>query len=400
VGGKLVGVRFFHETGEPSFETPLKDGVYHGTVYRWDIPGQLLSSEPYVNGKPHGVARQWSDDFNLAQVPAVGEQATQKVPARSGEILSAAKGCEMTPEPRPYRDPSDLEKMRQLLIEGRRANNGTYYVHAGDLNWWLFYPPQKFSFSDNIYLWDEGGEVNGWALFSEGDRTVDVFFHPDLRSTEQAEAMCTWAEEWAMVKAKGHGHKNIRRMWVFETDEFSTSHLRRRGFANDKHKLVYMRQTLSDSIPAPQLPDGYAVRPVAGEAEVHKRAAASHGAFGSRMPFEQYWPRYFSFMQSRVYEADRDVVAVAPDGRFAAFCIFWLDAVNKVGLFEPVGTHPDFQRQGLGKAVMLEGLRRMKVRGMESAIVCAEDDNVAAIKLYESIGFRVANKLCMFVKDV
>lgn len=307
----------------------------------------------------------------------------------------------MTPQPRPYRDPSDLEKMRQLLIEGRRANNGTYYVHAGDLNWWLFYPPQKFSFSDNIYLWDEGGEVMGWALFSEGDRTFDVFFHPDLRGAEQAETMCLWAETRAMARAKDRGHKNIRRMWVFETDEFLALLLRRRGFAaDDDGKLVYLTQTLSDSFPAPQLPAGCVVRHVAGQAEVYKRAAASHGAFGSRLPFEQYWPRYSAFVQSPVYEAERDIVAVAPDGRFGAFCIIWLDAANKVGLFEPVGTHPDFQRQGLGRAVVLEGLRRMKAGGMESAIVCAEHDNVAAIKLYESVGFRVVNKLCMYVKDV
>jgi hypothetical protein len=37
--------------------------------------------------------------------------------------------------PRAYSNPQDLEKMRLLLIEGRRANNGTYYVHVGDLSW-------------------------------------------------------------------------------------------------------------------------------------------------------------------------------------------------------------------------------------------------------------------------
>lgn len=63
--GKVVGVRRFHKTGEPWSEIPLKDGVYHGTVYRWDIPGVLLSSEPFVNGLAHGLARQWSDDGKL-----------------------------------------------------------------------------------------------------------------------------------------------------------------------------------------------------------------------------------------------------------------------------------------------------------------------------------------------
>ncbi|MBI3241640.1 MAG: hypothetical protein HYZ49_05040 [Chloroflexi bacterium] len=63
--GKVVGIRLFHKTGEPSRETPLKDGVCHGTVYRWDRPGVLFSSEPFVNGLAHGLARQWSDDGKL-----------------------------------------------------------------------------------------------------------------------------------------------------------------------------------------------------------------------------------------------------------------------------------------------------------------------------------------------
>lgn len=59
--GEVVGVRVFHESGEPAFEYALKRGVYHGTRYRWDKPGKLLSAEPYLNGMPHGLAQQWSD---------------------------------------------------------------------------------------------------------------------------------------------------------------------------------------------------------------------------------------------------------------------------------------------------------------------------------------------------
>jgi hypothetical protein len=65
LNGKLVGVRYFHETGELSDERPLKNGVRHGIQYRSDIPGKLLSAEPYFNGLPHGIAKQWSDDGKL-----------------------------------------------------------------------------------------------------------------------------------------------------------------------------------------------------------------------------------------------------------------------------------------------------------------------------------------------
>ena len=65
-----------------------------------------------------------------------------------------------------------------------------------------------------------------------------------------------------------------------------------------------------------------------------------------------------------------------------------------MGLFEPVATHPDFQRRGLGTAVMAEGMRRMKAAGMRRAIVGFDPNNAAALALYTSTGFRAS---CYFV---
>jgi ribosomal protein S18 acetylase RimI-like enzyme len=84
---------------------------------------------------------------------------------------------------------------------------------------------------------------------------------------------------------------------------------------------------------------------------------------------------------------ENNLVVRSPDGRGAAACVIWLDPINKVGMFEPVGTHPAFQKMGLGKAVMREGLRRMKAAGMTNASVGTGADNVAAIALYRSLGF-------------
>jgi hypothetical protein len=63
--GEVVGIRQFHETGDQEYERPLRNGVTHGIEYRSDVPGKLLSAEPYSNGLPHGIARQWSDEGRL-----------------------------------------------------------------------------------------------------------------------------------------------------------------------------------------------------------------------------------------------------------------------------------------------------------------------------------------------
>ena len=79
---------------------------------------------------------------------------------------------------------------------------------------------------------------------------------------------------------------------------------------------------------------------------------------------------------------------VAPDGSFAAFAIAWHDEVNHIGSLEPVGTHPNHRRKGLGKAVVLHAMHQMKDAGMHWATVANEGSNEASRALYQSCGFK------------
>lgn len=81
-----------------------------------------------------------------------------------------------------------------------------------------------------------------------------------------------------------------------------------------------------------------------------------------------------------------DLVAVAPDGRFAAYAGVPYDEFNKQGIFEPVCTHPDHRERGLAKALMQEGLHRLKTLGAIDVIV-GTGDMLPANRLYDSLGF-------------
>ena len=105
-------------------------------------------------------------------------------------------------------------------------------------------------------------------------------------------------------------------------------------------------------------------------------------------------------MHSPVYRPDLDLVTVAPDGRYASFCILWIDPVNREGYFEPVGTHPDFQDQGLGKAVLTAGLQHLRHLGMTQASLCVEEENFKAVHLYEHLGFQKMNRLLTYEKKL
>ncbi len=304
----------------------------------------------------------------------------------------------MFSEPRLYQDESDLEAMRGLLRQGRLANNGTYYVHPGDLSWWLFYPQLDYDFWGSIYLWDdphEPGQLLAWALLSPVGSTFDVVVMPELRGRPLAWEMFAWAMKQVKVSAKRVGREQIGVFWIDERDELLRSWLVAQGFAlasRDVHLTCYL------AVPRPDasLAHGYEVRSSHGLAEVSQRAKAQYGAFSGSVDFERYALRFARFMASPVYDPELDVVAAAPDGQIGAFCVTWPDPLTGVGLFEPVGTHPDFQRKGLGKAVMLDALERLQRLGMRQAIVTTGEDNQPAIKLYELVGFHLTTRLLYY----
>ena len=138
------------------------------------------------------------------------------------------------------------------------------------------------------------------------------------------------------------------------------------------------------------LPEGYYFLDEMNTLYADKRASAHLDAFikTSRMTPDYY----LDFMtHAPMYRNDADVVVVAPDGQFAAFAMTWRDEFLLKGEFEPVGTRTELQRRGLGRAAMLEGLRRMKAYGMKEASVCTGADQLDNIAFYEACGFQRMN---------
>ncbi len=304
--------------------------------------------------------------------------------------------------PRIYRDTHDLDSMLDVLVQGRKANNGSYYVHSGDVRWWLYYPPLEGAFWEHIHVWDDPeqpGRLLGWALISPDWMSFDVYVQPELRGSETATGMYLWAEDEARRTASEAGKKAISIYWIYHGDDVLNYQLTGRGFKH-KRDTVQLARSLDGEPSDPVLPPGFQLRGCEGVAEVTARARAQYGAFKNSAAFADYERRFRNFMLSPVYDPQLDIVAVAPDGQVGAFCIVWTDPANRVGLFEPVGTHPDFHRRGLGRAVMLEGMRRLKERGMTKAIVSTGEDNSQAIKLYENVGFQVENRLRIYEKEV
>src|SRR5258706_7688093 len=284
--------------------------------------------------------------------------------------------------------------MLDLLSEGCQANNGSYYIHRGDLQWWLFYTDTAQElWQSRIRLWMEADRLIGWALLSPEDDAFDVYVVPELRGSSAEHDMLT-----ATMNELSHLDE-LNNVWVANDDDVRIKWFEDNGFKLADEDFVHFTRSLSGPLLDPQLPAGFTLRTSRGdEADARLRAVASHAAFKSGMPFEKYWLRTLRFVQSPVYVKEHEIFVIAPNGDVAAYCIIWTDDLTKLGHFEPVGTHPDCQRKGLGKSLLFECLRRLKSEGMSVADVCTNHDNSAAIRLYESVEFRIDKRLLTYKK--
>ena len=189
-------------------------------------------------------------------------------------------------------------------------------------------------------------------------------------------------------------------VWVNETDESTKRLFTKRGYVRSKFLAEHMRNRFYTApIPDTPTPSGYTVRALGDERELPARSWLSWKAFHPDEPDEKYegWEWYKSIQRIPLYRRDLDIVAVADDGELAAFCTVWFDDVTRTAVFEPVGTHPNHQKRGLGKAVMTEGLRRAERLGSLLASVSSYGE--AAHALYESMGFTGFDLLEPWIKE-
>jgi GNAT superfamily N-acetyltransferase len=233
--------------------------------------------------------------------------------------------------------------------------------------------------SPTIRLWFDGDRIVA-AAHPEGVGDVHLQIAPGYEYL--ADAMLAWAESTlAVVDAGGR-----QRLTTFALDDDGSRRqvLTARGFAKDDWHMVQRWRDLTSRLPEVPVAAGYAVRPiVAGDAgDAGALAGLINAAFGHAFGPEAI----ANFERSPSFDADLQMVAIAPNGTFASHSGVTIDASTSLAIVEPVCTHPDHRRLGLATACMAAGLVVAAERGATRATVGTGHDNPSN-DVYEALGF-------------
>jgi GNAT superfamily N-acetyltransferase len=307
----------------------------------------------------------------------------------------------MKPTMRNYQGEADYWRIREFLREVTLLNDRHEYSWSL-LRWdyWRYHVNMNIfhqELEEVVTLWEADGQI---VAMLNPDSPGEAFFqvHPTYRDTDLFCAMLDAAEA-KLPNHREDGSKHLL-VWVNETDMLFKNILTQCGFIRSKYQAEHMRhRLLTQPVPDSVAPAGYTVRALGDESELPARSWLSWKAFHPDEPDEKYegWEWYMNVQRVPLYNRDLDIVAVASDGELAAFCTVWVDNVTHTAVFEPVGTHPEHQKRGLGKAVMSEGLRRAQKLGATLASVSSYSPGAHA--LYESMGFTEYDLLEPWIKE-
>ncbi|MRS02648.1 N-acetyltransferase, partial [bacterium] len=92
---------------------------------------------------------------------------------------------------------------------------------------------------------------------------------------------------------------------------------------------------------------------------------------------------YQNLQSAPLYRRDLDIVAATSKNEIAAFCTIFYDDYSRSAVTVVVGTAADHWRNGLGKAVMIEGMHRLKEMGCTRVFSTAHEEPADA--LYASL---------------
>lgn len=262
-------------------------------------------------------------------------------------------------------------------------------------------------------LWhDEAGRLVGFALLRVQsadplDGMLWLRVHPRQRDGSLADEAIVWATARLHSVAAERGLPARLGCGSAHSDQWRIELLERHGMRPIRY-FQRMERALAEPVAPPRLPAGFSLRCVTGDHEAAAWAEMFNESFVDHWNFHPLSVELLLHIyREPLYRRDLDLVIVAPDGAFAAFCSCEINGeenernAERIGKIEVLGTRRGYRSIGLGRAALLAGLHTLQTEGMGCAhLIVDADSPTGANRLYESAGFQVTRRTVRYARNL
>jgi len=271
----------------------------------------------------------------------------------------------------------DFHQVRNFLVRLNAKNPiPQYHFEWGRWEWAFSLPFLDIANQHRIGIWESGGEIV--ALASYEDKPGFAYFCVDEAHYALKTEMLAYAREHLCDE------EGKLKVLINNADrEFQQTAARYGFIPTQEREAVSVMDIDLDAIHY-SLPSGFSVACLAEGVDILKFNRVLWRGFNHEGE-PPTTPEDLADRRKSLSGPHLDlrlcIVVVAPDGEYASYCGMWYDPGTEYALVEPVATDPAYRKMGLGKAAVLEGVRRCGQAGARQAYVGSSQ------QFYYQIGF-------------
>jgi mycothiol synthase len=301
---------------------------------------------------------------------------------------------------RNYSD-DDFDKYFQLQIESEKLEPAGRFISAQGLSDYLGRP--NFTPQKDLFVAELNEFLIGWlGLVLEpgiGRALLDGLVHPLHRRKGIANELVAAG----LQRVKEAGIKSAQ-VSILETNAPARGFLKRLGFTFIR-EFFEMRLNIED-VRFPAARQGPTTSRRLKNGEEALLTELQNRCFGDSWGFNPNTTEEIAYRLNMHGRCSDDVTLTFLEDTPVGYCWIIIDAEanatrkkNK-GLIHMMGVDSNYRQQEIGKVILLNGLRELKDRGVDSVELTVDSENHAACSLYESVGFAVYEKTKWYEKIV
>ncbi|MBI9011502.1 MAG: GNAT family N-acetyltransferase [Clostridiales bacterium] len=272
---------------------------------------------------------------------------------------------------------SDYEVMRRI-VQKRCASTGHLYtqMHVGNLDF------ERYAFRDN----PDDFLRNSWLITDNKSETIGFIMTEDdeffISLLPEKNHLISEVIDYIEQHIYKTGSKVIFDINIMDSQ--MKDMLIKKGYTRTSSYRYSGFCDLSSIRSKTVLPRGYRIRKT-NINDIERRVKLFVLATGG---VETTTERYKNLMNSPSYSDAFDLVVESPDGEIVAYCTIWNDPISKVAILEPLACIEEERRKGISKALLLDGMHKVKELKTQFVYVGTGGQNATSQTLYKSVGFK------------
>jgi mycothiol synthase len=281
----------------------------------------------------------------------------------------------------------------------------------------------------DLRVWqDSRGKLIGFGqllVVSELEDGIEAYLYFDIQPAWRGNTLETEIIEWGEARMGELGRERnlpVKLLNYCRNDRFNRLILLEEHGFTLKRSFLTMACSLNQPLSSPSLPSGFQLQRLSDFLEgdrTYRSTISDHDLQAWVRLFNESFIDHWNHQDLTVeaakhwlfnnphYNSELNLIAVAPDGTFAAFCLGYINweenlrSGHNEGWIKLLGTRRGFRRLGLGKAVLLAQMAQLKAAGIEQVKLGVDAQSVtSATQLYQSVGFQPIKTWLSYVKQI